>query len=99
VTLPGPYEGHSLWRTINVPQDDADKTVLLVQDMDRPFNAYVNGTLVQYSGIPSSGSHLQLNITPYLHFGQDNRIQLVSMYNKGSIGRLALDLYEPGTFP
>jgi hypothetical protein len=98
-TLPGAYEGHSLWRTINVPQEDAGKTIMLVEDMDRPFQAYVNGTLVSYSGIPSSGSHLQLNITPYVHFGQDNRIQLVSFYNRGSIGRVALDLYEPGTYP
>jgi hypothetical protein len=99
VTVPGPYEAHSLWRTINVPADAAGKTIMLVEDMDRPFQAYVNGVLCSYSGIPSSNAHLQLNITPFLHPGADNRIQLVSVYNRGTIGRLALDLYEPGTYP
>ena len=99
VTLPGPYEARSLWRTINVPKEAATKTVLLVEDADRPFNAYVNGTLVQYGNIPSAGCHLGLNITPFIHFGQDNRIQMVSMYGKGNIGRFGLDLYEPGTYP
>jgi hypothetical protein len=99
VTLPGPYESHSLWRTINVPQADAGKTVMLVEDAERPFVAIVNGTQVQYSDIPSSSSHVELNITPFIHFGQDNRIQLISVYNKGTIGRLGLDFYEPGTYP
>jgi hypothetical protein len=99
VNLPGPYEARSLWRTIHVPQEDAGKTVMLVQDADRPFNAYVNGTLVQYGNIPSSGCHVELNITPWIHFGGDNRIQMVSMYGKGNIGRFGLDLYEPGSYP
>ena len=99
VTWPGPYEAHSLWRTITVPQADAGKTVMLVQDADRPFYAFINGTMVQFGGIPSGGSHLELNITPWIHFGQDNRIQLVSYYNRGSVGRIALNLYEPGTYP
>ena len=96
---PGPYEAHSLWRTINVPQADAGKTVMLVEDADRPFNAYVNGTLVQYGEIPSAACHLELNVTPWIHFGQENRIQLVSVYGRGAISRIALDLYEPGTYP
>jgi hypothetical protein len=99
IAFPGPYEAHSLWRTINVPQDDAGKTVMLVQDSDRPFNAYVNGTLVQFGGTPSGGSHLELNITPWIHFGQDNRIQLVSYYNRGAPSRIALDLYDPAIYP
>lgn len=99
VTLPGSYEAHSLWRTINVPQNDAAKTVMLVEDAERPFNAIINGTQVQYSRIPSANSHLEMNITPYIHFGQDNRIQLISVYNHGTISRLALDLYDPGTYP
>jgi hypothetical protein len=99
VTLPGPYEAHSLWRTINVPAEDAGKTVMLVQDAERPFVAYVNGTMVQYGNMPSAASHLEMNITPWIHFGQDNRIQLVSMYGHGTVGRFALDLYEPGTYP
>lgn len=99
VPLPGPYEAHSLWRTVNLPTAVSGKTIMLVQDMDRPFNAYINGVQVSYSGTPSSQAHLELNITPFLHPGQDNRIQLVSMYGKGNVSRFALDLYEPGSYP
>lgn len=99
VTLPGPYEARSLWRTIQLPQADAGKTVMLVEDAERPFNAYINGTLVPFGNIPSSACHLELNITPWIHFGQDNRIQLVSVYGRGTVTRIALDFYEAGTYP
>ena len=82
-----------------MPQENAGKTVLLVEDAERPFTAYVNGTLCQFSGIPSSNPHVEINITPFIHFGQDNRIQVVSVYGKGNVGRFALDLYDPAAYP
>jgi hypothetical protein len=99
VTWPGSYEAHSLWRTINVPVADAGKNVMLATESDRPFQAFVNGTLVQYSGPWDANSRVGINITPWIHFGQDNRIQLVSIYNKGALSRVALDLYDPAVYP
>jgi hypothetical protein len=99
VNWPGAYEAHSLWRTINVPKEDDGKTVMLMMQADRPFQIFINGAQVQYSGTPTQNSHVGINITPWIHFGQDNRIQLISRYNRGNMGRVALDMYEPGTYP
>jgi hypothetical protein len=101
VTLPGPYEAKSLWRTINVPKEDEGKTVMLMQEAGRPFHAFINGTLVRYSSgnIPSSDAHTGINITPWIHFGQDNRIHIISNYPTGTVTRMALDFYDKGTYP
>jgi hypothetical protein len=99
VTWPGAYAAHSLWRTINVPKEDEGGTVMLTMQADRPFQTYINGSLVQYSGTPTQNSHVGLNVTPWIRFGQDNRIQLVSRYDRGSMARVALDFYDVGTYP
>jgi hypothetical protein len=99
VNWPGAYEARSLWRTINVPKENDGKTVMLMTQSDRPFQTYINGARVEYSGTPTSSAHVGINITPWIKFGQDNRIQLVSVYGKGSVGRIALDMYAPGIYP
>jgi hypothetical protein len=101
VSWPGPYEAQSLWRTIRVPRENEGKTVMLMMEADRPFNAFINGTMVRYSSAdsPTVNSRVGLNITPWVHFGQDNRIQLVSHYGKGTLRRVALDFYDRGTYP
>ena len=99
VEWPGPYTAHSLWRTIAVSKDYEGKTVMLSMDADRPFQAFINGTRVEYSGRPWIDAHVELNITPWIRFGQDNRIQLVSTYNKGTMNDVTLDFYTPGVYP
>ena len=99
VTWPGDYVAHSLWRTIAVPGQDAGKTVMLSLQADRPFQAFINGTQVEYSGRPWMNAHVEMNITPWVHFGADNRIQLVSTYNHGTLRNIDLDLYPPGDYP
>ena len=96
VTWPGPYEANSLWRNISVPKDDAGKTVMLSLEADRPFQAFINGTRVEYSGRPWMDAHEEINVTPWIKFGADNRIQLVSNYNKGAMRNADLDFYTPG---
>jgi hypothetical protein len=90
---------HSLWRNIAVPADDAGKTVMLSMDADRPFQTFINGPRVEYSGRPWTNAHVEMNITPWVHFGGDNRIQLVSTYDKGTMRHADLDFYTPGTYP
>ena len=101
VTLPGPYAAKSMWRTINVPKDYEGKTVMLMQDAGRPFHAFINGTMVRYStgNIPTTNAHVAINITPWIHFGQDNRIHIISNYDTGTVNRLSLDFYDKGTYP
>jgi len=99
--VPGPYEAKSLWRMVNVPREDENKTVMLMMEAGRPFHIFINGTMVRYScaNIPSTNARVGLNITPWIHFGEDNRIHLISTYGKGTITRVTLDLYEKGTYP
>ena len=99
VTLPGDYIAHSLWRTIAVPAVNSGKTVMLSVEADRPFQAFINGTRVEYSGRPWTDAHVEMNITPWVHFGGDNRIQLVSTYDHGTIRNVDLDFYTPGNYP
>ncbi len=101
VTLPGPYSAKSMWRMVNVPKEDEGKTVMLMQEAGRPFHAFINGTMVRYSSgnIPSTDAHVAINITPWIHFGQDNRIHIISNYPTGTVSRLALDFYDKGTYP
>jgi hypothetical protein len=99
VNWPGAYEAHSLWRMIDVPKENEGRTVMLSMEADRPFQTFVNGTRVEYSGRPWTNARVGLNVTPWIHFGQSNRIQLVSMYNKGTMKRVALDFYPPGIYP
>jgi len=101
VALPGVYEANSLWRTINVPKEDENKTVMLAMEAGRPFHVFINGMMVRYScsNVPTTDARVGLNITPWIRFGQDNRIHMISRYGKGTITRVALDLYEKGTYP
>jgi hypothetical protein len=99
VTWPGEYTAHSLWRTVTVPREEKGKTAMLSVEADRPFQAFINGTLVEYSGRPWMDSHVEMNITPWIHFGADNRVQLVSTYNHGTMRHIDLDFYSPGVYP
>jgi hypothetical protein len=99
VTWPGDYEAKSLWRNIDVPKENEGKTVMLAISAQRPFQTFVNGTRVEYSDRPWADSRCALNITPWIHFGQPNRIQVVSTYGKGNVKRVALDFYAPGSYP
>ena len=99
VTWPGDYAAHSLWRTVAIPASAAGKTVMFSMDADRPFQTFINGTRVEYSGRPWMNAHVELNITPWVHFGGDNRIQLVSTYDKGTMRNADLDFYMPGIYP
>ena len=99
VNWPGDYVAQSLWRTIAVPPGNAGKTVMLSMEADRPFQAFINGVRVQYSGSrPWMDSHVEMNITPWIHAG-DNRIQLVSTYGHGTMRQVALNFYNRGTYP
>jgi hypothetical protein len=72
---------------------------MLAMEAQRPFQAFINGTRVEYSDRPWANSRVGMNITPWIRFGQPNRIQLVSVYNKGTLSRVALDFYTPGSYP
>jgi hypothetical protein len=101
VSLPGDYAANSIWRTINVPKEDEGKTVMLTTESGRPFHTFINGAMVRYSSanIPCTNAHTEINITPWIHFGQDNRIHLISTYPKGTMTHVALDLYDKGSYP
>ena len=99
VTWPGDYTARSLWRVVAIPKENEGKTVMLSVEASRPFQTFINGTRVEYSGRPWMDAHEELNVTPWIHFGADNRIQVVSTYDGGNMRHIDLDFYTPGIYP
>ena len=91
--LPGSYAAKTLRRQITVPKDYEGKTLVLIIRSERMFNLFVNGIYIPFIGGPNKGGN-EINITPYVRYGETNDIQLVSHYDKGNISYLSLHVYE-----
>lgn len=99
VTLPGGYAAKTLRRQVTVPRDCEGRTLVVVIRSERMFGLYVNGTYIPFNGGPNKGGN-EINITPFVRFGDKNDIELVSWYDKGNISYLSLHVYEKGAhFP
>jgi len=93
IQIPGRYEAKALRRSIWVPKDYGQGNVVLTIRAERVFSVLINGSLVTFAGRPSRGGN-QLNLTPWIKFGEENEIELFSVYDKGEIKRISLDLYK-----
>ncbi|MGD0091810.1 MAG: beta-galactosidase [Planctomycetota bacterium] len=93
VALPGRYEAKMLRRSVAVPKEYEGKDLVLSIRSERMFHVFVNATYLPFSGGPCRGGN-EVNITPYLHYGEKNDIQLISVYERGSIEYLSLHVYE-----
>jgi hypothetical protein len=100
LTLPGAWDAHAARDTFAVPADKAGQTVLMHFDVDgRISGVIVNGTLVSRTHVQNT-PQFDLNLTPWIHFGQDNRFVLVCPgKQQATIKSMTLDFYQPGTFP
>lgn len=88
VTLPGNYSAYGLRRTVTIPAEHAGRQVYVDAITEgRIIGVLVNGSFVRrfYHGVDE---HMNLNITPWVKFGSDNEIQLVSIWNSPTTGRI-----------
>jgi hypothetical protein len=60
----------------------------------RAFSLFINGTFIPFSGGPTKNGNV-IAITPFLHYGADNVIELVSVYDHCDVQHVSLDFYDP----
>jgi hypothetical protein len=100
-TIPGPWNTNMIRGVINIPATASKQTVLLHFEKiaGRISGAIINGTYVGQSHVPVCPS-FDLNLTPWIKFGADNKLEIVAGSKmQGTVGKIALDFYDPGTYP
>lgn len=88
VKLPGHWAGYMAKREINIPKKLQNKQAFLrMQNNGMIFGAIVNGHWLRshHHGV---GQQFDINITPWVHFGQSNKITLV---NWNGVGHCEVD--------
>ena len=83
VTLPGKYEARTIRRRIVVPEQYKDRNIVLSISAERCFSVLINKTMVRFYNNIVGGN--ELNLTPWIRFGQANDIELLSIYDKGEV--------------
>jgi len=100
--LPGPFEAAMARRVVRVDAAQAARNVVVRIVMTRnsvPFGGVIiNGHMVShvYWNIEAN---FNLNVTPYIKFGQENEIIFPGRPGKGEIGEIALDYYNKNSYP
>jgi hypothetical protein len=88
ITLPGPYSAFGLRRTVTIPSDQSAREVYVdAITQGRIVGVLINGTFVRrfYHGVDQ---HMSLNITPWVKFGEENELQLVSIWSGPTTGTI-----------
>ena len=89
----------TLRATVKMDPAAAGKTVVLhvMQNSREISGAIINGNYVR--PWVREGAELNLNITPWIHPGQDNEIILLDGGSLETISDLSLEFHKPGSFP
>lgn len=101
VNLPGSCVALMLRRTVEMPREDQDKNVLLdVEATGRVVGVLVNGHHIRRHH-HIIGTHMLLNITEYLKFGESNELELVVLEkaDKIDVRDVKLNVYDRKKFP
>ena len=101
IQLPGGYSAMTLRREVEIPAGKSDKNVVLrVDATGRLVGVLVNGTWVRRFH-HLIGSRFDLNITPWIRFGEKNSNELVSTdgATQGSVKSVRLDFHEKEKYP
>jgi hypothetical protein len=77
VQLPGPFQGQYAARTVVIDRTHANQDVLIHVDGRAIQGVLVNGRLI-LRGERVYNSLFSINVTPYVNFGRENLIELVS---------------------
>jgi hypothetical protein len=99
-TIPGAWNTNMIRGVINIPATAAKQTVLLrFEKVGRIAGAIINGTYVGQSHVPDCPT-FDLNLTPWIKFGEDNKFEIVAGAKvQMDVAKIALDFYDPGTYP
>ena len=101
VPLPGPWDTMMARRTVSVPAVHSGRTVMLaVEQEGRVTGVIINGSYMRRHH-HAIGPRTDLNITPWVRFGQDNEIVLVwgSSPGTATIRAVALRFYDKDLYP
>jgi len=100
--LPGPFESKMARRVVSVDASQAQRNVIVHIAMRKnnvPFGGViVNGHLVSHV-FWNILRNFDLNVTPWIKFGQDNEIIFPGVTAKSVISEIALDYYDRNTYP
>ncbi|WP_269522728.1 beta-galactosidase [Coraliomargarita parva] len=97
IKLPGKYAGMSLWREVEVPLAFDGKRVLFsMQRTGSLMGIMINGQWLRRFH-HQIGYEIELDITPWIRFGESNRIEAVSMNGPthGEVKSVQLRIEEP----
>jgi hypothetical protein len=98
--IPGHWDTWMVRENIKVPAAASKQTVLLhFENAAYIKGAIINGTWVSQSHVTNCPA-FDLNLTPWIKFGQDNKLEIVAgSKSQLDIKKIALDFYDPGTYP
>jgi hypothetical protein len=101
ISLPGNYNTQFMKRTFTVDEKYRGQNAVLIVDADPALIAVlINGKLMRrhHHMIGTRGS---LNLTPYIHFGGENEIQLVRWNGSGSgtVHQVFMGFYPANGYP
>jgi len=101
VTLPGSFNTQFLKRTFSIDAKYQGKNaVLTVDGAPALVSVLINGRLVRRHS-HMIGARWSLNLTPFVHFGADNEIQLVR-WDKSGLGFVRegfMGFFDPKAYP
>ena len=102
VSLPGLWTGVAAKRVVRIDQKLSGENVIIDFDGPNPVDGVmVNGAWVSHSRVRAE-YRWQVNITPWVRFGDDNVIELIGTpFNKRDNRQASakIDFYTPGTYP
>jgi hypothetical protein len=96
--FPGLTKGTAARRIIKIDAAQSSRTVVVHALGESRFlsGVIING---RYISLPWYSPEENLNITPFVKFGQDNELILLSRYKNGNVKEVSLEFHEKGTYP
>lgn len=97
IPLPGPYKAFGLRRSIQIPEErKGDQVYVDAVLSGRLIGVLINGHWVRRFH-HDVDPHMHLNITPWVKFGEENEIQLVSVWSgeaEGKVESVRLEFHD-----
>ncbi len=101
IPLPGKFDAQFLRRSVTVPAGYRGKNAVLTVDGSRELvSVIINGTSVRRHH-HKLGERWSLNLTPWVRFGADNEIQIVTWEKPaaGDVREISLGFFDPQVYP
>jgi hypothetical protein len=97
IPLPGPYKAFGLRRSVYIPEERKGDEVYVDGVMSgRLIGVLINGHWVRRFH-HDVDPHMHLNITPWVKFGEENELQLVSVWSgeaEGKVESIRLEFHD-----